>query len=204
MLSELLFESITIDTSEEALSNMKFLGRGETRTVYEYGNNKVLKVATNVEGIAANLKEIQTYKCLTKKYAAEIFDYDNNSEYGPGWIIMEKAATDETLLSAALLTKIPAISQLKQSQYFSNYTEFVFHIFSEALSSAKQGTYYNKYDEDLNLILKNMNKKWTVGLVSKISNCDIEPEDFHSKNWGIRESTGELVLIDYGFSIDLG
>jgi hypothetical protein len=44
-----------------------------------------------------------------------------------------------------------------------------------------------------------MKSKWYAGLIRALRNCQVHAEDFHYKNWGIRPSTGELVLLDLGF-----
>jgi hypothetical protein len=40
---------------------------------------------------------------------------------------------------------------------------------------------------------------WFKGLIDAVEGCNVSSHDFHAGNWGIRPSTGELILIDLGF-----
>jgi hypothetical protein len=40
---------------------------------------------------------------------------------------------------------------------------------------------------------------WFKSLISRMKKCRMDPGDLHYENWGLRPSTGELVLLDLGF-----
>lgn len=55
------------------------IGDGTTRDVYDLGKDKVLKLAKYPDDNTSNLKEVESYQCLGKEYAAQILDFDSEN-----------------------------------------------------------------------------------------------------------------------------
>jgi hypothetical protein len=69
--------------------NIKIIGVGKRRIVYDLGNGNVLKVAKSKHGIKSNKREVITFNsspARVKKRLGEIIDY----EYKYHWVTMKK------------------------------------------------------------------------------------------------------------------
>lgn len=56
--------------------------------------------------------------------------------------------------------------------------------------------YYHYYQE---MNSKFLQSKWYRKLIDGLKKCHVSSEDFHNENWGVRPSTGDLVILDLGF-----
>ena len=98
-----------------------------------------------------------------------------------------------------MLVRVPVIKTLIEKYPERNPAAFAFRLLGEAVYKAKTKHHANEQFWDEIDILVKYKTKWFDGLVAKIKSCKIDPDELASRNWGIRESTGELILLDYGF-----
>lgn len=162
-----------------------YLGGGTGRVIYGVPDfNFVIKVAKNLNGMiggtAQNRTEVKLKsECLTDKYFTKIYDYDEEQYL---WIIAEKVQaelSEEQVLD--LLIKNLEGSDQEFLNSIRNSSDPFFKI-SDVLSG---GT-----DVVLN--------SWGQGLSDELNKCSTNADDFHEKNWGLRND-GSLVVLDYGF-----
>jgi NAD kinase len=81
---------------------------------------------------------------------------------------------------------VPTLKRIMQQQKFILDKRALLDVYLRGSS----GTGKNK------TWLKN---KWYAGLIAGLRKCQVQADDFHHKNWGIRPTTGDLVLLDLGF-----
>jgi hypothetical protein len=76
----------------------------------------------------------------------------------------------------------------------------------QAIEMAQSGRTTSRYKEDF--VFDKLFKAtqtwlkssfWYRGLIANLQGCRVGSDDFGTNNWGVRSSTGELVLIDLGF-----
>lgn len=151
------------------------IGGGVARIAYAYSNDKVLKVAyAGSDAATHNEKEVKNAECIGEHYAIKVYDHDPNFM----WILEErvKKTTQEDL-------------------------ENKFHELAGVPLNIEQIKDLFAGNPDMGNIHKHLygQNKWYKGLVDKLKGCKAGAEDFHYNNWGIRPSTGELVLLDLGF-----
>lgn len=198
-LTSILFESFNL--KKFIASEPRLVGYGFSRNVYDYDNETVIKVAKKSkdnDGRKSNKNEVNNYECLTAKYAAQIYDYDKSTKgqlIGPEWILMEKASNKHSRILEKLIELVPIKEYtLKKLEY---NVDNVLTYFSYALDALVN----NKTSIDIeksNIMMKDFSGEWIDGLISKLKSCGVDAYDLHKGNWGIRESTGELIMIDYG------
>lgn len=186
-LTELAREPFSLD-SLKGINNpkqlMKVLGQqfgppiggGVARVAYAYGNNQVLKVAyAGGDAAEHNKKEVKNAACLGKQYAIQVYDWDKENFL---WIVEERV--QKTTIEQ-LETKFQELAGIPLD------IEQIRDLF--ARSPDMQNVHQHLYGKS----------KWYSGLADKLKSCNAGAEDFHQNNWGIRQSTGELVLLDLGF-----
>lgn len=176
-----------LDNTEEITAYLRRtlgnpLGNGEFRTTYALGADKVLKLARTDR--TQNSNEVKNSKCLPRPYVVQVLDYDPNY----WWIIEErlKPLSGEEFV-AAIEARIPGME---------------FDHDMDITSAIEVGAAENPYDYDLHyqeLNREMLKSPWYAKLIKVLKKCKVSSEDFHNENWGIRPSTGELVLLDLGF-----
>lgn len=176
------------------------LGEGAFRFVYALNSEAVLKLE---EGHDSNKKEVQAYECLTSKYATSVIAHDTKHYM---WLVAErvKAVPSEKMLGDLLkqhlsLTK-QQVKELKKYVWWkeSDATSFDPYSPSEFLVQLMKPT--TNIIERIPTELRDQifgQSQWLQGLLGVLKKCRIWP-DLHTGNWGIRQSTEELVLLDYG------
>ena len=164
--------------------NLKFLGEGSSRIVFEIDDYTVLKMAKNRKGIAQNMveakPEFQNYDIMAK-----IFKTDKLHTY----IIMEKA------------DKVNA-------QEFEEFTNLKVSELKSYLSNVKKKLRGQKYDKELVKKYKDDNVdndflEETEGAMEKFTMSSGDLAKVSS--WGRVKRNGkyEIALIDYGLTSDV-
>ena len=189
-LSNLLFEEEQQNGYDQSLVG-KLIGQGSSRMVYEYSNDKVIKFS---EYYDQNKQEIKVYKCLTKKYATQIFDYDKSPKLK--WIIAEKAIVDAIEVKDKLIDLLELYEQEYVEMSIPDFFDTLAHSLTLIITSRINT---DKRRDIVKTIEYIQFSSWGKEFVSRLENCKVYPIDFNEFNWGIRESTGEVVLVDYGF-----
>lgn len=158
---------------------LKKIGFGATRTVYDFGNDLVLKIANNSDKFYANKFEAQTYPCLGYDYAAEVKFADEDGR----WLIMEKVKKINNVIFEEKVAKLLNLSK----DTFESLNGELGIIFENSFINNEYTEQFYKQSE------------WYKGLFNRIKQCRIWPVDLASKNFGIRQKTNQLVLLDFGF-----
>jgi len=176
-------------------TKMRVIGTGSFRATFALTDSKVLKIATMIEGIEHNKREVAHSKCLGKKFAVDV--YKHHPEFW--WLIEERAELldDDSFVSA----------------FFSNlgidksaYPYFNDLDIQHTIEIAQSGRTVSRYRDDY--VFENKLKAarhwlkvsgWFRELIEGLKQCNVGSDDFGTNNWGFRTSTGQLVIIDLGF-----
>lgn len=164
---------------------------GQAREAYELDSNKILKLAKSDNKVYQNKNEVQNAKCIGPSYAIKVYDFDSNYT----WIIEERV---QPLSRQAFMEKLNSLMNIQGTNF-----EFTSPLRIQDFFANMQKLLGNRSDDprfqDLHNLLMKQNK-WYVGLLEKLQHCNVASWDFHRENWGLRPSTGELVLLDIGFN----
>jgi hypothetical protein len=184
MLNDELF-----DVVDYASKNLKLLGKGTDRAVYDIGGNQILKVSVSGE---QNYNEIKRWECINKlpnheKYFMQIFDWDRKNYQ---WIIAEKLTP---VTSRIQLEQI--VQSLLQTKEEINYWEVIDGLLAEPKRIKRLAP---EFWEVVG------NSTWFQEFSEIVRECGIPTSDFREQNMGIRPSTGELVVLDLGYREDDG
>jgi len=164
---------------------------GETREIWDIGNNTIIKLAIEEEGISHNLNEIHNAECLGPSYAIKIFDHHHNGI----WIIEEKLQPlSEQRFVAEIGKRIDTFLEMKTDIGYtlvdtSMMIADIFEHLVEGYEKEKYEALYPLFNESL----------WVQNLVKALQQCEVNSQDLHYRNWGIRPGTGELIILDLGF-----
>jgi hypothetical protein len=151
---------------------------GKTRLIWIIDDSKVLKVIDREKSWHENRNEVKNAKCLGEKYAVKIFDYDHEQFF---WVVEERVKAFPTAFV------VPEFVELMNSILGTNYDEW-FPIMQ---------LFFDEPDPTKEELMKN--NEWFREIVHRLKNCDVGSRDLHPGNWGVRPSTGELVILDLGF-----
>jgi hypothetical protein len=151
------------------------LGRGSGRIVWALDENRIVKITRSKES-KQNETEFNNSMCVGKEFAVEVLDYDIK---GFKWLIEERT---QTLSNEQFVIEI----NKKLGTDFSNYFDIIDMI----------NDYFQWRQLRKRLITEN---EWFRTFLKKMAECKAAIYDVHPGNWGIRPSTGELILIDLGF-----
>ncbi len=169
------------------------LGRGQARVAYLVGNDKVLKVALSDNKAYQNQNEITNSKCLGSRYTPKIYDFDPRFS----WILTEHV--NQTKSTEVLVQKLNELTGLDQEEELRFGNSFdVQDFFSDLAALTARENVLPKYQTRHDFLMSH--SEWYQGLVKNLIGCKVSTWDFHKNNWGIRPSTGELVLLDVGFN----
>lgn len=158
---------------------LKKIGFGSTRTVYEFGNDYVLKLAKDSESTDSNVFEAKTYNCLGYDYAAEVTESDPSG----WWLIMEKVKKIDYFKFEEKLEELLNLSSFEKAVWHETLGKEFADIITNNKDTEK---FYNQ-------------SEWFRGLYDRVKNCKVWPLDFGYGNFGIRQKTNQLVLLDFGF-----
>lgn len=171
---------------------LKLLGNpGQAREAYELDDNKILKLAKSDNKVYQNKNEVQNAKCIGPGYAVRVYDFDPNYT----WIVEERV---EPLTRQEFMEKLNSLMGIQGTNL-----EFASPSQIQGFFADMHNLLGNRSDEPgfqylHNLLMKQ--SRWYVGLLGKLQRCNVASWDFHRENWGLRPSTGELVLLDIGFN----
>jgi hypothetical protein len=180
-------------------NKFKLIGHGTTRDVYSIPGDElvVLKVPRYPDAFEVNLSEVKNFSCLGEGYAARIVDSDKINGL---WLKMERVKTfkySDSFDSEVSKNLGFEFSREGMVKKFGLDPDSIarFPLLSDAFAPSKD------YDKAINLReLLCKNSLWFREFNSRLVDCDIYAEDLDFKNFGLRMNTGELVLLDYGFS----
>lgn len=187
----------TAHTPEEAKeylgSHLEKVGEGNYRITYGLDENTVIKFAK--EDIMQNAQEARNARCLPKTYVVQVLD--KHPEFW--WVVMERLQKlSRAEFVAAFEQRIGAPVPYKSDGrgYDLEQKESVIMMAIEFGAKPHDPQAQGDRMKNNNLWLKN---KWYAGLIAALRKCQVQADDFHHNNWGIRPSTGDLVLLDLGF-----
>jgi hypothetical protein len=170
------------------------LGRGQARAAYALGNDQIIKVALSDTKAYQNKNEVENAECIGPKYAIKVLSYD--PEYV--WVIEERVNSITSKELTSKLNEVLGLDNPKNEKWRFGGPFDVQEFFVEVPAMMDGTSDYEFFIERHNLLLKT--SPWYVGFLSKVTGCMFDTSDFHYNNWGTRASTGELVLLDIGFS----
>lgn len=177
-------------------SNIKQLGSGTFRAAFQLDENRVIKIATINEGVGHNQREFQHAKCIGPKHAIQVLDH--HPEFW--WLIEERAdLLDDEQFVASFFQHL-GVNQ-------NDYPWFDDTDIRQAIELSQSGRTTSRYKDDF--VFEKLFKAsqlwlktsfWYRGLIANLKGCRVGSDDFGTNNWGVRPSTGELVLLDVGFN----
>lgn len=189
----------TVDEIKDMFES-KIIGAGSYKTVYDLGNNFILKVSEYPEDTTEIKKEIEIKKCAGSKYLTKILAYDKKAFH---WLITEKVKTvsyNNLDFFVETIKKLLKGSDFLQksiwtSVRYSNEEEKVNISELQGETFIQEFAYYLHEAQNE----KDIRSRWLQGLIDVIKTCGIDPRDLYHRNWGIRPQTNEPVILDYGF-----
>lgn len=188
---------------------LKKIGEGNSRIVYEINDNWVLKIDQDLNTQQNETEYSFYHNCAKehKQYFAQCLP-----EHGPKfiWIIAENVLP--VLKDSMFLNLITKYLNFNNKEEFNNLIQShikpnvpysyknAAQVFIQTLSNAILSQREN-YDNTITNVTNDLLKRssWFVGLINALKECNIDQSDLHYKNWGIRKTTNELVILDYGF-----
>ena len=164
------------------------LGRGHARGAWAIDDKTIVKVVLGTK-LYENENEVKHAACLGEEYAVKVFEF--HPEFW--WLIEERL---NPIQESDFVKRFNALTgvTMNSSDEIQDAFAFLDHMKDEWSVANDPAFPASKL-----LHQKLLGNKWFAGLVDKIELCNVHPKDFHCKNWGLRPSTGQLVLIDVGF-----
>lgn len=154
---------------------LKLINSGQQRSVYQINKDTVIKVAFNVKGLKNNLSEAEKSKCDSQsRFITKIYDVHPEGL----WIVAESLNSNPNDVDSWFL------------DHFDHMADDVFNFLAK-----KQFKYLQQVAND------DKSLEWMYGLESFIKQCNIDTSDLHKENWGIREKTNEIVILDFADNI---
>lgn len=160
------------------------IGTGQTRTTWGIDEQHVVKVLNAKEDIDQNIQELKNSQCLGPTYSVQVLDHHPQFL----WLLEERLQVVGDQIETYLHNLGVDVS--------SDQIDMLIDI--GVSKETKQSHPRSAYLENQHVLLYGEND-WYTGLIDKLKHCNVHSEDFHSTNWGIRASTGKLVLLDLGF-----
>ena len=167
----------------------KYLGKGETRIVYDLGNGTVLKIALNGD-TRVNPREARISQCLHgTNVVAKVLDYDRDEGT---WLVMEKAVKLKTGAYKYLLNKLLG---------FPGHLRLRYHYEDEALFKSIKGIMPNQWDDPDGRgsvrvqWLMDHPSQWWEDFKLAVQVCNLPIADLNWSNFGA--INGNLVVLDY-------
>ena len=178
-------------------SHLEKVGEGHFRITYGLDENTVIKIGKpDSKDTMQNAQESRNSRCLPKRYVVQVLD--KHPEF---WcIVMERLQRLSLGQFVAEFEKRIGSSVPYKPDGRGYDLEQKESSIMLAIEAATQPTNpYNSYDPVAKNNKQWLQNKWYAGLIAALRKCQVQSDDFHYKNWGIRPGTGELVLLDLGF-----
>ena len=162
--------------------------KGSSRAVWILNETQVLKVGLLYEELDQNKREVKNLKCMGQDYAPKLYDFHPHFY----WLLMEKVfpITNEVQFVEQFSKHVGL--QLQPRMIINGIDSNIALVITNLIGGFQTKTYKD-------LLMKFNESSWFKTLISKMKKCRMDPGDLHYENWGIRPSTGELVLLDLGF-----
>jgi hypothetical protein len=165
---------------------------GSFRYAWILDEQRILKLIKGVDRISQNQQELKNSTCLGSHFSVQVLDYHPQFY----WLIEERVnqlSEQEFVEEFSKQTGIKLEERTEFDDGLSLTTSIVLTDIVEHFVTGK------KRDRYKTIYSKFSKSKWFMSLINKLKGCKVSSEDFHFENWGIRPSTGELVLLDLGF-----
>jgi len=153
------------------------IGDGSSRSVFQIDDTRVLKLATNMKGIAQNKAEVMVYNQATDKTFMPIIYNDSDME-NYFYVISEYV--------------LPA-----NEEDFEHIFEVPFSVLVSIVSSQKRGKKIKAYEQHLPKV------RGLLQYFTAMSKIGVNINDwFYIDNWGLTKRNGKetLVTLDNGFT----
>ena len=171
-------------------NNLRRLGAGSSRIVYEYDANHVIKLAKNNKGLTQNEQEVDVY--LGNKSIDSITKIENYDESNYSWILAEKAVK----LTPSNFKQIKGFSFSDFASYLTNYQKD---------QNPQKYRYFGKIKIDQNIV--------EIIEEDELTNDIIYLEASYGLAWGDlvrissygeinRNGSPDIVLVDYGYVVN--
>jgi hypothetical protein len=177
-------------------SHLEKVGEGHFRITYGLDEKTVIKIIKpDSEDIMQNAQEARNSRCLPKRYVVQVLD--KHPEFW--WIVMERLqGLSREQFVAEFEKRIGSPVPYKPDGRGYDLEQKESKIMM-AIEFGAEPAYANVQGERKTLNDQWLQNKWYAGLIAALRKCQVQSDDFHYKNWGIRPGTGELVLLDLGF-----
>lgn len=163
------------------------IGTGEYRLVYDLGNGAVLKLAKDEGGQEANSREYTTAQCLGETYAMKVMAIHPTAL----WLVAEKL---KATIEDDIMDKLLELLSPNWDHVPIRWLPDVLAANSRNLDVPHTGKFKHGDIHD-GLYGKN---QWYTGLMQGLVKCQAHSGDLALRNWGIRPSSGEPVILDLG------
>ncbi len=161
---------------------------GMFRAIWIVNETQIIKVMKHSNDTLQNEKEVLNAQCLGERFAPKIVDY--HPQYL--WILEERLAPQKT---SALFDAFENLLHYR----FKTWEELKI-FFHYSTDVERYGDYEDEFTHFRSLYDRLIaENEWFITLMNHLEKCDVNASDFHDENWGIRPSTGEVVLLDLGF-----
>jgi len=170
-----------------ANNNLQLLGTGSGRFVYDIGEGKAVKLAPLEP--EQNKREAEHWECVKDTAARKVFVGVIETAADYKWLIAAKVVgfrTDKEPLQLIVNSILETLNNPEEitAAEIEDYFCYSLEGFWSRLSS----------DE-----IPPFDSSWYNALKATIQNCDIVVEEFLADNLGYRPTTGELVILDFGY-----
>ena len=165
--------------------NLKYLGAGTARRVYQIDDKSVLKLAKNTKGLQQNKVEIEhSNDYVAAETVAEIFNYDPNNL----WVEMELA----TKVTESIFHKLTGIK-------FAQFVKFMRNEYNRR--RGHKSSPYNKVPKEVEEEI--YENEITYSIYSYMVDFDLPAGDLtRLSSLGVVKRNGKrhIVVIDYGLT----
>lgn len=169
-----------------ANKNLELLGTGSGRFVYDIGGGKVIKLAPLRP--EQNIRELEHWKCVKGTPAERMFVQVYSTTENCKCLIAEKVVgfrDDATALEFIFNSILKTAHELSTTkEMLKNYFGSTLHEFWNCLLSNTELPFKSTWYDTFKMI---------------INSCNIPVQKFLADNLGYRPSTGEFVILDFGY-----
>lgn len=165
---------------------------GSYRLVWSIDDTHVIKLVKRSGFANQNQNEKTNAACLGTSHSIQVFDHHPRFF----WIVEEqvKPLSEKEFsheFGKKVGIKFGARTQLKSGIY-TNTTLMISDVIEELVEERPSARYEGLHDQF-------QKSPWFNDLIQALQGCKVSSQDLHWGNWGIRPSTGELVILDLGF-----